>query len=65
MGGPRGRGPDLGKVGKNPDHTVEWITNFVRNPKEIKENARMPAMDTKRISEEDLHAAAEYLASLK
>ena len=61
MGG--GRGPDLGSVGKDSEHTVDWIMKFVRDPKSVKPEARMPAQS--RISDEDLRAVAEYLASLK
>jgi cytochrome c2 len=67
-GGPGGfpggqKAPDLGKVGK--DHTVEWLMKFIRNPKAVKEKARMPAFPENKIKDEDLKALAEYLASLK
>src|SRR5437867_4317522 len=34
-GGPKGRnrGPDLGTVGRDPAHTVEWIMEHIRTPK--------------------------------
>src|SRR5262249_19058794 len=66
-GGPRGmmgRGPDLGKVGANPDHTVEWLVTFIKAPTAIKERSRMPKFEGK-LSDEDLTALAEYLATLK
>lgn len=63
-GGGRGRGPDLGTAGQEPTHTVDWLEQFIRNPKGTKPNARMPAYEGK-IRAEDLHAIAEYLASLK
>ncbi len=66
-GGFRGmmpRGPDLGKVGANPDHTVEWLVAFIKNPKASKPQSRMPEFGTK-LSDDDLKALAEYLASLK
>jgi cbb3-type cytochrome oxidase cytochrome c subunit len=59
-----GRGPDLGKVAQNPEHTVEWLMKYVRNPKSVKPEARMPAFEG-RIKEDDLRPLAEYLASLK
>jgi mono/diheme cytochrome c family protein len=59
-----GRGPDLGTVGEDSTHTVEWLMNYVRDPKAVKPNAKMPAYQGK-ASEEDLRALAEYLASLK
>src|SRR5947209_2979922 len=65
-GGPGGRrAPDLGKVGGEPDHTVDWFMKYIRNPKSVKADARMPAFDEKKIKEKDLRALAEYLASLK
>jgi mono/diheme cytochrome c family protein len=64
-GAGRGRAPDLGNAGADPHHTAEWLTKFVRNPKEVKEGARMPAVSPEQISDDDLRAAAEYLASLK
>jgi cbb3-type cytochrome oxidase cytochrome c subunit len=68
MGGPPGmgrmRGPDLATVGSDPEHTVEWLMEYVQNPKSKKPEARMPGFEGK-ISEPDLRALAEYLASLK
>jgi hypothetical protein len=69
-GGPGGfrgmmpRGPDLGKVGANPDHTVEWLVKFIKSPKSVKPQSRMPDFETK-INDDDLTALAEYLATLK
>jgi predicted Zn finger-like uncharacterized protein len=59
----RGRGPDLGAVGRDPEHTVEWLMEHVRNPKSHRPESRMPAYG--RIPQEDLRALATYLASLK
>ena len=66
LGGKRGfaRGPDLSKVGADSAHTVEWLTEYVRNPKSQKPDSRMPPFDGK-ISGDDLKSLAEYLASLK
>jgi mono/diheme cytochrome c family protein len=65
-GPPRGGmgGPDLAKVAQNPEHTTEWLTQYVQNPKSMKPNSKMPAFEGK-MSEEDLKALVEYLASLK
>lgn len=60
----RGPGPDLSRVGANPSHTVEWISEHVRNPRSHRANSRMPGYEEK-ISREDLRSLAEYLASLK
>jgi cbb3-type cytochrome oxidase cytochrome c subunit len=62
MGG-RG-GPDLGKVGAAEGHTVEWFSEYVRDPKSKKPGSRMPPFGDK-IKAEDLRALGEYLASLK
>jgi mono/diheme cytochrome c family protein len=66
-GGPRGmmpRGPDLAKTGAKPDHTVEWFVKFMQDPETVKPRSRMPKFDGK-ISDDDLNAVAEYLATLK
>ncbi len=60
----RNRGPDLGKVGQDPAHTLDWLMEHIRNPKAHKPDSRMPPFEGK-IKEEDLRAVAEYLASLK
>jgi mono/diheme cytochrome c family protein len=59
-----GRGPDLSRVGTNPSHTVEWISEHIRNPRSHRANSRMPGYEEK-ISREDLRSLAEYLASLR
>ena len=71
FGGPRGgpgmarmRGPDLGTIGRDPSHTVDWLMEQIRNPKAHKSDSRMPAFEGK-INDADLRALAEYLASLK
>src|SRR5262245_31851760 len=58
MPGGRGRGPDLGRVGSS--HDADWLANYIRNPKAIKPDSRMPAFDN-RIRPEDLRALAGYL----
>jgi mono/diheme cytochrome c family protein len=57
------RGPDLGTVARDPEHTPEWLTEYVRDPKSKKRESRMPAQN--RISDDDLKAVVEYLSSLK
>jgi cytochrome c2 len=64
-GGGMGRGPDLSTVGRDPAHTVDWFSKLVRNPKSIRANARMQGFNASRISDADLKALAEFLASLK
>ena len=64
-GGGKGRKapPDLGKVGKDPSHTVEWLMKYIHNPKSIDKKAKMPAF--KKIKEKDLKSLAKYLHKLK
>jgi|GEM_PF-4878648 len=57
------RGPDLATVARDPEHTPEWLTEYIRNPKSKKPESRMPPQN--RISEDDLKAVVEYLSSLK
>ncbi len=58
------RGPDLTSAGRNPDHTADWLTDFIRNPKAVKAGSRMPSFGDK-LDDAELRAVAEYLASLK
>ena len=64
-GGRRGRGPNLGKVGADPEHTVDWLMAFIRDPNSRRPNARMRGFDESRLSQADLRTLAEYLAGLK
>ncbi len=57
------KGPDLGKVGEDPTHTVEWLMEYIRDPKSKKADSKMPKQG--QINDENLRAVAEYLASLK
>jgi cbb3-type cytochrome oxidase cytochrome c subunit len=59
------QGPDLSKVDKDQTRTVDWFKQYIRDPKSKKPNAKMPAFDDKKISETDLNALVEFLASLK
>jgi cbb3-type cytochrome oxidase cytochrome c subunit len=58
-----GRGPDLGKVGANAVHTVEWLKGYITDPRSQKPDAKMPPQ--RQVKDPDLTALAEYLASLK
>jgi len=59
-----GRGPELTKVGANPTHTVDWLAGHIRNPKTHKPDSRMPSFADK-LSDADIQALAQFLASLK
>lgn len=63
-GGQRGRGPDLSSVGRNPQHTAEWLMAYVSNPRSVRPNSRMPGFADK-INDQDLRALGAYLTSLK
>lgn len=65
--GPRGgmKGPDLTKVGAAPEHTKQWLSDHVRDPKAHKPQSRMPANGPEKINEADLSALADYLTSRK
>lgn len=62
--GRRRKGPDLAKVGMDPEHTPQWLVEYVKNPKAHKPDSKMPRFEGK-ISEQDLRALGEYLAGLK
>ncbi len=59
------RGPNLARVGANPAHTADWLSEQIRNPRSHRPNSRMPAYPEDKISSDDLRSLAEYLASLK
>jgi mono/diheme cytochrome c family protein len=63
---PRGslEAPDLARVGADPAHTRQWLMDTIRNPQAENRRARMPKFEGK-ISEGDILALADYLASLK
>jgi cbb3-type cytochrome oxidase cytochrome c subunit len=58
------RGPNLSKTGANPEHTAEWFVKFIKDPKSIKPQSRMPPFEGK-LSDDDLGTLAEYLVGLK
>jgi mono/diheme cytochrome c family protein len=60
----RGRGPDLSHVGRDPNHTPQWVMEFISDPTSKKPESRMPGYAGK-IKEDDLKALADFLASLK
>ncbi len=65
VGGQGGRrGPNLSKVGADPQHTAEWLAAYVKDPKSQNPTSRMPAFGN-RINDQNLQALGAYLASLK
>ena len=63
--GGMGRGPDLTKAGANPEHTKQWLADHIRNAKGHNPQSRMPPFGPDKISDADLNALVDYLASLK
>jgi mono/diheme cytochrome c family protein len=59
------RGPNLTRVGADPAHTTEWLSQQIRNPRSHRPNPRMPPYPEDKISSDDLRSLTEYLASLK
>ena len=53
-------GPDLSDIGST--QSEEWFEKFLKNPKSVKPDAKMAAMKG---TDEEIHAVAGYLASLK
>jgi mono/diheme cytochrome c family protein len=64
MRGRGGRGPDLSRVGAKPGRTIDWLAEQIRDPQSHRPDSRMPGYAGK-ISEDDIHALAVYLASLQ
>lgn len=63
LNGQGGRqGPDLTHAGAS--HDAKWLADHVKDPKAHKPGSRMPSFQG-RISDADLTALGEYLASLK
>lgn len=57
--------PDLSQVAAKPDHTKQWLGEHVRNAKAHNPRSRMPDFGPDKISDADLDALTNYLASLK
>jgi hypothetical protein len=64
MKGGFSRGPDLAKVSADPKHTRAWLREHILDPQSQKPNSRMPKFASK-LSDSDLEALLDYLASLK
>ncbi len=59
------RGPNLAKVAADPEHTEEWLRDFILDPRSKKPNSKgMPAFQGK-INDEEFKDLVAYLASLK
>jgi mono/diheme cytochrome c family protein len=62
--GQKKQGPDLAKVSSNSEHTPEWISEHIRNPRGHKPDSRMPPFKGK-INDDDFKALIDFLSSLK
>jgi mono/diheme cytochrome c family protein len=58
-------GPNLSKVGIVQGYTKKWLADHIRDPKTHKAESRMPSFPAERISDSDLNALVDYLASRK
>jgi mono/diheme cytochrome c family protein len=56
-------GPDLSRVGADPEHTRQWLMDTIRDPQAENRLARMPKFEGK-LTEGELLALVDYLASL-
>jgi cytochrome c553 len=67
-GGPRlggSIGPDLKHIGSAKGMTKEWLTDYIRDPKSQRPEAKlMPAFGDK-LSDEQIRSLAEWLAAKK
>jgi cbb3-type cytochrome oxidase cytochrome c subunit len=59
------RGPDLTKVGAKAEYTKEWLSEHIRDAKKHSPSSRMPPFPADKISDADLTALVDYLASRK
>ena len=58
-------GPDLSHIGSAKGMTVEWFASYISDPKSERPDAKlMPAFKDK-LSAEQIHSLAEYLAKKK
>lgn len=63
-GGQRKNAPDLSHFGSDPEHTAQWIADYVKNPKSKDPGSRMPPFEGK-LPDDKIQAIAAYVASLK
>ncbi len=64
IGGKGGKtGPDLSHVGKTA--SAATIAKYVRNPKSVNKNAKMPAFAASKIGDKELKALSAYLGGLR
>jgi len=63
MGG--SRGPDLSHIGSAKGMTVEWLSDYIRDPRSVRPDAKMMPAFKDDLSEEQIRSLAESLAARK
>jgi mono/diheme cytochrome c family protein len=66
-GGPKlgsSKGPNLTHIGSEPGRNAEWLAKFIRDPKSVRADAKMPKFEGI-MKEDEIHTLAEYLAGRK
>jgi hypothetical protein len=66
-GGPKvggSKGPNLTHIGSEPGHDAEWLAKFIRDPKSVRSDAKMPKFEGV-MKDEEIRTLAEYLAGRK
>jgi mono/diheme cytochrome c family protein len=67
-GGPKlgsSKGPNLTHIGAEPGHNAEWIAKFIRDPKSVRDDAKMMPKFEGIMKEEEIRTLVEYLAGRK
>jgi cytochrome c2 len=52
------------KVAADPEHSADWLAEYVRNPRSKKPDSRMPMFQGK-LNDGEFKSLIDYLASLK
>jgi mono/diheme cytochrome c family protein len=66
-GGPKlgsSKGPNLTHIGSESGRNAEWLAKFIRDPKSVRGDAKMPKFEGV-MKEEEIRTLAEYLAGRK
>ncbi|AMV29495.1 Cytochrome c6 [Gemmata sp. SH-PL17] len=58
------KGPNLAKIGSEPNRTAAWLADYIRDPRSKKSDSRMPAFGTT-LTQDQIRSLAEYLAAKK
>ncbi len=58
------KGPKLTHIGSEPNHNAEWLAKFIRDPKSVRSDAKMPKFEGT-MKDEEIQTLAEWLAAKK